>query len=644
MIRARFLPPLSSVSGLSRLLFGGAVLALVHGAAPVAQAQETAPDDRYVWNLTDLYETPDAWQAEYDRIKGEMDGLAAYKGTLGKNAPSLLKASDSISGIYKEAVRLLVYATLKADEDTRIPTNEERRQLAQALLADLGEAVSWFNPEILKVGDKRIKRFLDREEGLAKHRFSLEDVLRRGPHTLGDEAEQVMAATAVVTNAPSGIYNIFANADMPWPELKLSSETVPGGEPIRLSQSAYTRYRSAANRADRKAVFDAFWGTWADYENTLGTVLNAHIRSLNFATKARKHETSLGRSLFDDNMPESVYRTLVDEVNEALPTLHRYFRLRTRMLKIEDGLRYYDIYPPLVQLDKTFTIEDSIALTREALRPLGEEYLADYNGAIEGGWMHVYPQEGKRAGAYMFGSAYDVHPYVLLNHNDDYESMSTFAHEYGHAVHSVLANKVQPFETANYSTFVAETAAIMNEMLLQDYMVANAEDPKEKLYYLGNGLESLRGTFFRQTMFAEFELAINEMVERGEVLTGSKLTTLYLGLLKKYHGHDQGVMTIDDAYAIEWAYIPHFYYDFYVYQYATSIAAAADLATQIGAGSAESRDAFITMLKAGGSDFPYTLMKATGVDLATEAPYEALEARMNAIMDEMEKLLDQIEE
>jgi oligoendopeptidase F len=266
--------------------------------------------------------------------------------------------------------------------------------------------------------------------------------------------------------------------------------------------------------------------------------------------------------------------------------------------------------------------------------------MAAYDLGVKSRWMHVFPSAGKRSGAYMSGGAYDVHPYVLLNHNDDFESASTFAHEYGHAVHSVLANKAQPWETAGYSTFIAETASIMNEMLLQDMVIAEANSDEEKLFYLGIGLEALRGTFFRQTMFAEFELKINQEVESGNVLTGSKLTSIYLQLLKRYHGHDQNVVTIDNLYGIEWAYIPHFYYDFYVFQYATSIAAASNLAKKIRSGDQKAQQDFINLLKAGGSDYPYKLMKNAGIDMATPAPYRALVERMDNIMDEMEAILD----
>ena len=596
----------------------------------------TAPfEEKYIWELSDLYPNLAAWEAARVDAAQQIKVLKKFQGTLGQSSQSLLNASDQISDTYKEVVRVYVYANLMADIDTRIAENQERSQLARNLFSDLSAAISWYSPEILTLGDKKISQFLAEEPKLAKHGFGLKDALRRAPHTLENEIETLMAKTSKLTSSANSIYSIFANANMPWPEVTLSD-----GKKIRLSQAGYTSGRQAASRDDRKMVFETFWSVWQDYEATLGAIMNSQIQGLAFKTETRNYESSLGRALFDDHMPPVVYETLVKEVNQSLPTLHRYFKLRKRMLGIEDEMRYYDIYPPLVNLNKQFSIEDSIEVTRRALKPLGPEYLAAYDLGVKNRWMHVYPSPGKRSGAYMSGGAYDVHPYVLLNHNDDFESASTFAHEYGHAVHSVLANGQQPWETAGYSTFIAETASIMNEMLLQDMVIEEAKTDEEKLFYLGIGLEALRGTFFRQTMFAEFELKINQEVESGNVLTGAKLSSIYLELLKRYHGHDQGVITIDDLYAIEWAYIPHFYYDFYVFQYATSIAAASNLAKKIRTGDQQAQQDFINLLKAGGSDYPYELMRNAGVDMATPAPYRALVERMNNIMDEMETILD----
>lgn len=610
--------------------------ACANGPEQLDSAQNLdADNEKYQWDLSDLYPDLEAWdQARLSSAK-EIEELPKLQGTLGQSAENLLHASDKISLIYKDVVRVYIHANLRADVDTGNAENEERSQLARNLFTDLSAATSWYSPELLAIGEKKLNQFLQQQPKLAKHRFNINESLRRAPHTLDKELETLLAKTGQITSAPNSIYSVFANANLPWPNVTLSD-----GREIRLSQAGYSSGRQAPNREDRKLVFEEFWSVWQNYEATLGAIMNSQIQGLVFKTQARNYPSSMGRALFDDNMPPEVYRTLVAEVNRALPTLHRYFKLRKKMLGIKGEMRYYDIYPPLVNLDKTFTIEDSINITRRALQPLGPEYMAAYDLGVKSRWMHVFPSPGKRSGAYMSGGAYDVHPYVLLNHNNDFESASTFAHEYGHAVHSVLSNAAQPWETAGYSTFIAETASIMNEMLLQDMVIAEATTDQEKLFYLGIGLEALRGTFFRQTMFAEFELKINEEVESGNVLTGAKLTSIYLQLLKRYHGHEQGVITIDDLYGIEWAYIPHFYYDFYVFQYATSIAAASDLAQKIRTGDQQAQQDFINLLKAGGSDYPYELMKSAGIDMSTAAPYRALIERMNGIMDQMEAILD----
>jgi len=368
-------------------------------------------------------------------------------------------------------------------------------------------------------------------------------------------------------------------------------------------------------------------------------VLNTEVQANVFQAKARNYESVLTQQLGEENLPEAVYRSLVAEVNNSLPTLHRYFKLRARILGIED-MGYYDIYPPLVELDTDFGVEESKRITLEVLKPLGEEYNQHLKTALDANWAHVYPQPGKRSGAYMNGSVYDVHPYVLLNHNDDYNALSTYAHEWGHAVHSMLANRAQPFEKANYSTFTAEMASIINEILLEEHVIAHAETKKEKLFYLGQALEAVRGTFYRQTMFAEFELRIHEAVEAGEPLTGTRLSEIYGDLLRRYHGHEEGVVTIDEPYTMEWAYIPHFYYDFYVFQYATSMSGASWFAEKFLAGDESVRDDFIDVLKAGGSNYAYEILRSAGLDMASPEPYKATVRRMEDIMDRIEILLE----
>ncbi|HEY4264938.1 MAG TPA: M3 family oligoendopeptidase [Micropepsaceae bacterium] len=590
----------------------------------------------FMWDLSDLYKSPEAWAAEYERVKDEAQGLDAYSQTLGSSAPAMRRALDAISAVNKEASRLYTYASLIADEDLTNSHNQERRQQAGALNTLIGEKTAWLAPEILTLGSNQVQAFLAADKDLAaRHDVFLNNVLRAAPHTLRLEAESVLAAAGDVLQQPSAVYGQFANSDLPYPTVTLSDGTT-----VRLDQSAYEKYRQSPNRADRKLVFDNFWGAWKNYESTDGAILTAGIMGNVFLAKARKQPNALAAALFPDNMPQEVYRTLVAQANAGLPTLHRYFRLRKQLLGITDALQYYDIYPtmfPGKALPK-FDIADSERLTLAAVAPYGAEYRELLERGFAGKWMDAYPRAHKASGAYMNGSAYDLHPYLLLNHNDDYGGLSTFAHEWGHAVHTLLTAKSQPFEKANYSTFIAESASIANEMLLNDYMVAHAKTKEEKLYYLGEGLESIRGTFYRQVMFAEFELALYEEIEKGQPLSGARLTEIYCGLLRKYHGEAEGVMHIDPAYCIEWAFVPHFFYNFYVYQYATSMAGAAEFTDAIVRQGPPAAERFLAMLRAGGSDYPYDLYKRAGIDLAAPGPYRALVGRMNRIMDEIETL------
>jgi oligoendopeptidase F len=610
-----------------------------------------------VWDLTLLYRDDAAWHAAKDHVAAELPKIKNYQGRLGESAATLREAMDFIYGLRKDLDRIAVYTSLKRDANTRDSGALELNQEADLLGTELSRATSFVNPELLSVGEPKLRAFLDSDPGLASYRFPIMEVLRAAPHTLGAEAESVISAAGLITDTPVSLYGILADADIAWPTIKLSD-----GTEARLDQSGYTKWRAAPNRADRKAVFEAFWKTFRNYERTFGVSLYSQVKTDWFGASVRKYPSSLAAALANDDIPESVYRTLVAETNANLPTLHRYFKLRGRMLDISD-LHYWDIYPPMVKLGKSFTLATGKRLAVEAVQPLGADYVALFSANLNGRFTDYYPKPGKASGAYENGAAYDVHPFVLTNYNDDYESVSTVAHEWGHGTHSTLANKAQPYPTSQYSIFVAEIASTLNETLLLDHMLKVANNDSEKLYYLGSALENLRATFFRQAMFAEFELAIHEQVEKGESLSGEQLSKIYGDLLRRYHGDIQGetavtadsksgtstaspaakatpsVVKIDDLVTIEWAYIPHFYRDYYVYQYATSIAASQAFADRILKGEPGAVDTYLGMLKAGGSDHPYDLVKRAGVDLATPAPYRALVARMNATMDQMEAIL-----
>lgn len=603
--------------------------------AGMAAAQDEAGpiDEQYTWDLTELYPSVEAWEKARVDVMARFEEIEARRGTLGDSANSLYEALLLISDTSREAARVSTYASLNADENVRVNDTQEREQLSDVMHARLGEATAWLQPEVLRVGEEVIASYIREDERLERFAFGLEDSLRNAPHTLSDEAEETLSYFSQAFGSPSTTYSMMSNSDIPWPTVTLSN----GDEGVVDSQG-YSRFRSSDNRDDRKMVFDAFWGKWLEYRNSVGAVLNSHIQTQTALAKARNYDSVLQRELFQDNLPEAIFRTLVTEVNAALPTLHRYFKLRAKMLGIEQ-MRYYDIYPPLVSLEKKFDIETSKRITLEAMAVLGADWVDMQREAMNQRWMHVYPQRGKRSGAYMSPGAYDVHPYLLLNHNDDYEGLSTLAHEWGHAIHTLYSKANQPFDTSFYSTFIAEIPSTSLELILQDYMVRNAESDNERLYYLGSALEGMRGTFFRQTMFAEFELSLYEAAERGEALSGQRMTELYGELLKRYHGHDEGVVIIDELYTNEWMFIPHFYRNMYVYQYATSQTAGTALYASIVEQGKPAVDNYKNLLKAGGSDYPYELLKNAGVDMATPGPYRAVAAKMDAIMDEMEEIL-----
>ncbi len=607
-------------------------LLLLSIPAIAAEPPPLAQQAHVVWDLTEIYPTDAAWEAERKSVADALPGLAAYKGTLGKDAGSLAKALKAISDVQRRLARLSTYASLKRDEDTRDAANQDRLQRAELLVTDTKAATSFVKPEIIRIGAARIGQFVATDPALKPFAFLLKDTLRQAPHTLGDEAEQVLAGTRTMQNAPEMIYTLLASADLPWPTITLSD-----GRKVRLDSQGYTATRDLPNRDDRKAVFEAFFGKWAEYSKSFGATLAGSMQGTIFEAQARQYPNAVAYAVSAHNVPEAVYHTLVEETHKGLPSLYRYFVLRKKMLGLSD-LHYYDLYVPLVKSDKRYTVDAAEKMTLEAVKPLGQDYVDPLAESFAARWMHALPQLGKKPGAYMNPGAYDVHPFVLANFTGNYDSVSTIAHEWGHAMHSVLANHAQPFETSDYPIFLAEIASTCNEMLLQDNLIAGAKTKEDRLFFLNQAVETIRTTFFRQAMFAEFEMRAHEAGERKEALTGEAFSKIYLDLLKRYYGDAQGVVKIDDLYGIEWAYIPHFYNDFYVYQYATSLAAAAYFSHAIAAGDTKVRDTYLGVLKAGGSDYPYDILKKAGLDMASPAPYQALVARLNMLLDQMEAL------
>jgi len=627
MHHSRFVPIACVSIVLSALLITYSSLAVGQAVQP-----ESDNDERWIWDLTVLYADDATWDQERIALMDRMSELSALQGTLGNSAEALADALDTLSEVGQDVRRLWVYASTQASTDARNRRNQERAALMRQLGGQLGASIAWMQPEIQSLGEEQVEAFIAAEPRLEKHAEGLRDSLRMAKHTLDPAAEAALAAVSPILTASGTTYNLLATVDVDWPTIMVE------GEEHRLNQTGYVRLREHPDRAVRQQVFDAFWNKFEQYENTFGSTYSTRVELGVAQARLRNHDSAVAASLAGNNIPESVYRTLVEQTNKGLPTLHRYFQLRQRLLGLDD-LHYYDMYPSMIELDKTYPIETAVELTLDASTPLGEDYVAKLAEVSGQRTMHVFPAEGKRSGAYQT-SVYGEAPLVFLNHQDNYSSVSTYAHEWGHAMHTLLANENQPYETSSYTIFVAEIAAITNEILLSNLMLERATNDDERLYYLGHALEQMRGTFFRQTMFAEFELAAHDAVQRGEALSGSKLTEMYCDLLKRYHGDEQGVLSIDPVYCQEWAYIPHFYSPFYVYQYSTSIAAAAYFAGQIETGGDEARENYLDILRAGGSEYPYQLLKDAGLDMASPAPYRALLSRMDAIMDEIEAILD----
>jgi oligoendopeptidase F len=605
----------------------------------VVSAQErdrSKVSDRYKWNLADIYPTEAAWRAEKEKAAAQISEIQQFKGKLGSSPKTLADALEKMSALDKNVSRLYVYASMLADQDTRDSGHQGMRQEMTQLYSDFGAQVSFIEPEILRLPKGTIDKAIASEPRLKTYTFYLHDIERRAAHTLSEAEEKLLADAGPIESAPSETYNIIANADFPYPTVTLSD-----GRTVKDDQAAFADLRALPNRADREVIMSSFFKALGTFSRTFGTTMNGEVQKVWLNARERKYGSSVEYALNAANIPVSVYTRLIDGVNRNLPAFHRYLKLRKRMLGV-DELHYYDLYAPLVgSVNLEYTPDQAEKLVLEAVKPLGDEYGSVVQKAFDSRWIDLMPTEGKRSGAYSDGGAYDVHPYMLINYNGKYADVSTIAHEMGHTMQSYFSNKTQPYPLANYPIFVAEVASTFNENLLIDHMLDTIKDRDTRLALLGNYLENIKGTVFRQAQFAEFELRMHEMAQKGQPITGEALSKLYLDITKKYYGADQGVCIVDDYIANEWSYIPHFYRDFYVYQYATSFTASLALSEKVKTGDPEARRRYLTFLNAGGSKYPIDLLKDAGVDMTTDEPLDLTIKAMNRVMDEMDALLSQ---
>jgi len=612
-----------------------AVIGGFAGAGTAAQQQErSSVPEKHRWDLSRIYPDEQAWRAAKDKLVAEIPSIAAFKGTLAASAQKLADTLELGSRISKDFDRLSVYAGMMSDLDTRVSTYQGMRQEMSQIGARVGAEMAFVEPEILKIDPATIETFIAREPRLKVYQLYLKDIVRRRAHTLSDGEERILAGSSVVAGAPSDVFGILSNADFPYPTVTLKS-----GKSVKLDSAGFSLYRSVPDRTDRENVMSTFFSSLGAFRGTFGATLNGQVQSTVFYAKTRKYNGALESALDPANVQTAVYRRLVDGVNKHLPTFHRYLGLRKRMMGVPE-LHYYDLYAPLVSsADRTYPADEAEKHVMAALKPLGDEYATAVKRAFGERWIDLYPSPGKRSGAYSNGGAYDVHPYILMNYNGKYNDVSTLAHELGHAMQSYFSNRTQPYPLAGYPIFVAEVASTFNEALLIDHMLGTIADDDERLSLLGSYLEGIKGTVFRQTQFAEFELRMHEIAENGAPLTGDALSKLYGDITRKYYGHDKGVSVVDDYVQHEWAFIPHFYLKYYVFQYATAFTASSALSEKVLAGDPAATARYLSFLGAGGSKYPIELLKEAGVDMTTDEPLELTMQKMNRVMDEMEKIL-----
>jgi len=589
--------------------------------------------EKYKWDLSDVCSDDAAWTEAKKKLTRDLARISDFKGKLSQSSGELLGCLELLDQLRKECARLACYASMESDLDTRDARHLAMDQEMNRIASDLSALSSFVEPEILRISPDRIDRFIEQEPKLAVYRHIFDDILRKKDHTGTEAEEKIIAEASLMADSPASINNVFCNADFPFPEMELDTE-----KSVRLDHAAFSLYKRSPVREIRKKAFSEYLGRLNAFRRTFGAQLDAEVRKNMFFARARKYPSCLERALDANNIPAAVYKSLIAGVHAHLDTLHRYLRLRGRLLGVEE-LHYHDLYAPVVrELDLDYTYEEAVERVLVSLTPLGEDYQRVARTALSSRWIDVYPNEGKKPGAYMNGSVYDVHPFMLLNYNGKYDDVSTITHELGHTMHSYLTNKTQPYALSHYSIFVAEVASTFNEALLLHHMLEIEKRDDVRLSLLCNYLDNARATVFRQVQFAEFELKIHEMAQEGAALTGDLLNTVYGKLTREYYGHEKGVCTVDDEIQSEWAYIPHFYYNFYVYQYATSHTASAALSEMILAGNKDAVAGYLDLLCSGGSDYPIELLKKVGVDMTTPHPLEATMLRMNRIMDEIEKI------
>ncbi|HEM3040325.1 TPA: oligoendopeptidase F [Streptococcus suis] len=587
-------------------------------------------EEKYQWDLTTIFPTDEAWEAELADLQAETEKTKEFAGHLLDSAKSLLEISETQLSLMRRIEKLYVYASMKNDQDTREGKYQEFQAKAMGLYAVFSQAFAFYEPEFMGITEEKLEAFKVEEPALVQYSHQFEKLLAAKDHVLSQEVEEVLAATSEIFESPAETFSVLDNASLRFPEI-----TDEDGHLVPLSHGNYIHFMESKNRDVRQEAYEAMYGTYEQFQHTYAKTLQSNVKVNNLKARLRKYDSARHASLAANFIPESVYDTLVAAVNKHLPLLHRYINLRKKLLGIDD-LKMYDMYTPLSDFSTKISYEDALKKCQETLEIFGEDYSAIVKEAFENRWIDVHVNEGKRSGAYS-GGAYDTNAFMLLNWQDNLDNMYTLIHETGHSLHSMLTRKTQPYVYGHYSLFLAEIASTTNENLLTEKLLAEVEDDKERFAILNHYLDGFRGTVFRQTQFAEFEQAIYKVDQEGQVLTADFLNELYGQTNEKYYG-----LSAEENPEIqfEWARIPHFYYNFYVYQYATGFAAASALANKIVNGSPEDKENYLNYLKAGSSDYSLNVIAKAGVDMTKEDylndAFKVFEARL----EELEALVE----
>lgn len=619
---------------LKAIVLGLAVAALitpVFAAKPTSQVRAEIPA-QYRWDFAPIYANWEAWEAGMKDMEARMDAFAKMKGSLAKGPDALLKAYKAFDEIGILQYRVYRYPQLQRDTDTKNQDVAGKFQRVNTVFAKFGTATAWFTPELLKIPQATMEKWIKATPALAPYKFTILDNYRQQKHVLDEKGEKLLSFATRFSQTPNSIFQELSTSDIKFPKVTLAD-----GKDVTLTHGNYQQVLSSNyNQADRAKAFEAYMKTFAANANTYAAIYNGVMQRGWFNAQARNYSTTLDAALEGNNIPPAVVTTLVDTVRNGTAPLQRYMKLRQKLL----GLKEYHLYDGSIPLFKSDTIYDFDAsknLVLESVAPLGQDYVNKYRQWMSGGKLDVYENEGKRSGAYS-ANVYGVGPYVLMNYNDTMRALYTFAHEAGHAMHSVLSNEAQPFVTSSYTIFVAEVASTTNERFLLETMLSKTNDPKERFLLLQNAVDAIVGTFYTQVLFADFELQAHKLVEQGKPVTAEVLNGIYLKLLKDYYGD---AVTSDDAYKYTWARIPHFYQSpYYVFQYATCFASSAKLFKDMTSGTDAQKKAaterYLTLLKSGGNDHPMAQLKKAGVDLTQKATVQAVIDQMNELVSQME--------